>query len=137
MAISKFAEAYNLPFSSSVSQETSRLLFQVIMSNLRVSYLRHECMFNEKCQVVLPEAVIVQPDMTYFMRSGWPRSDSNAHNCKIKARQFSQQKESNDLKDSHYIFISQFQSFLTFMLHWCYQYFTCEDHRTKKKKNNM
>ena len=56
-----------ISFSSSASQKTSRLLFQLIMSNLRVCYLRHECMFNEECQVVLPEAVIVQPDMTYFM----------------------------------------------------------------------
>ena len=71
-------------------------------------------MFNEECQVeAAPEAVIVQPDMTYFMRGWWPRSDSNAHNCKsiIKAR-VSYKKKGNSsnkrkamIKEIHIIYL--------------------------------
>ena len=38
-------------FSPPVSEETSSVLFQLIMSNLRVCYLRNECIFNEQCRV--------------------------------------------------------------------------------------
>ena len=38
-------------FSSRFSQETSSLLFQLIMSNLRVCYLQNECIFNEECRL--------------------------------------------------------------------------------------
>ena len=38
-------------FSSLPSEETSSFIFQLIMSNLRVCYLRYECIFNEECRI--------------------------------------------------------------------------------------